>query len=290
MAYDLAEHLRTLGIRAAALDGSTPQGVQRRALADFERGEIQFLSSCDLLTEGVDLPSCNGILFARPTKSKIVYSQAIGRGTRLSPETGKVDCLVLDLVGASNKFDLITLGSLFGLRSLKDDETVSQAVDREKKEDEEAAAEQLYLPEIASGEVVAQDVNLFGPRVPVGKPPFEWEINTEAKRARLKAAGHTFEIWKEGGTAWYNFADMHWQGFIQGRTTDYLDARAKIEAEARRLIYGPWANDPASDKQIKLLTKNKIPFRPDVTKAEAKELLQPLFDRIDRLKKARAAA
>jgi hypothetical protein len=133
-------------------------------------------------------------------------------------------------------------------------------------------------------------VNLFERRQPIGKPPFEWEINTEAKRSRLKAAGHTFEIWREGSSAWYGFTDMHWQGFIQGRTTDYREARAKIEAEARRLIYGPWANDPASEKQIKLLTRNKIQFRPNITKAEAKELLQPIFDRIDRAKKARATA
>ncbi|HEY7184332.1 MAG TPA: DEAD/DEAH box helicase [Blastocatellia bacterium] len=290
MAHQLAEYMRGQGVRAIALDGSTPQGVQRQALSTFERGEVQFLASCDLLTEGVDLPSANCALLARPTKSLTIYSQTVGRITRLSPETGKIDGLVLDMVGSTKRFDLVTLGDLFGLRSLKDGEDVREAKKREQKEDEEAAAEQLELPELAEGEVVGREVNLFERRQPIGKPPFEWEINTEAKRSRLKAAGHTFEIWREGSSAWYGFTDMHWQGFIQGRTTDYREARAKIEAEARRLIYGPWANDPASEKQIKLLTRNKIQFRPNITKAEAKELLQPIFDRIDRAKKARATA
>ena len=56
------------------------------------------------------------------------------------------------------------------------------------------------------------------------------------------------------------------------------------------MIYGEWANDPATEKQIKLMVKNKIQFRPHVTKGEAKELLQPIFDRIERAKKARVGA
>lgn len=286
MAYRLAEHLRGQGVRAVALDGSTPQHVQRQALAQFERGEIQFLASVDLLTEGVDLPSCNCILFARPTKSQIVYSQAIGRGSRLSPETGKVDCLVLDMVGAANKFDLVTLGSLFGLRKLKDGEEVATAVKREKKEDEEAV--QQELPEIAEGEVVGREVDLFGGRQVQKRSLFEWRINAEAKRSKLHVAGHTFEIWREGGTAWYGFADMHWKGTLNGRTTDYREARARIEEEAKHLLFGdrdaPWRSLPASEKQVDLLLKFKIPFGPNLTKGEASDMLDARF------KKARAAA
>jgi superfamily II DNA or RNA helicase len=287
MAYRLAEHLRGLGVKAVALDGSTPQSVQRKALADFERGEVQFLASCDLLTEGVDLPSANCALFARPTKSQIVYSQAIGRITRLSQETGKTDGLVLDMVGAANKFDLVTLPGLFGLRSLKDGESVSAAVKREKKEEEEAAAEQLDLPEMAEGKVVGREVNLFGGRQIQKRGVFEWQIDLDAKRSKLNAAGHTFEIWREGGTDWYGFADMHWRGTLTGRATNYLDARARVEEEARRLMFGdkdaPWRSAPASPKQIELLTRFRIPIRADITKGEASDLLDAKF------KKARAA-
>lgn len=286
MAHRLAEHLRGLGVRATALDGSTPQGVQRLALAQFERGEVQFLASCDLLTEGVDLPSANCALFARPTKSQIVYSQAMGRITRLSPETGKVDGLVLDMVGAANKFDLVTLGSLFGLRRLKDGEEVTAALKREKKE-EEAAAEQLELPETAEGKVVGREVDLFGGRQVQKRGIFEWQIDLDAKRSKLHAGGHTFEIWREGGSSWYGFADMHWRGTLNGRTMNYLEARARIEDEARRLLFGdkdaPWRGAPASEKQVNLLVKFRIPFEPNITKGQASDLLDARF------KKARAA-
>ena len=49
----------------------------------------------------------------RPTKSPTLYTQMIGRGTRLFP--GKTDCLVLDLVGATSRHDLMSVASLAGL-------------------------------------------------------------------------------------------------------------------------------------------------------------------------------
>lgn len=283
MAHRLAEHLRGEGVRAAALDGSTPQHVQRRTLAEFERGEIQFLSSCDLLTEGVDLPSANCALFARPTKSQIVYSQSIGRITRLSPGTGKIDGLVLDMVGAANKFDLVTLGSLFGLRSLKEDEDICAAVKREKKEDEEAA--QQELPDIAEGKVVGREVDLFGRKISEKKKFFDWDIRKEQKRAVLKVAGHLFEIWRDQRSDDYQFADMSWRSSFAGFAPEWHQAKAACEAEAKRILFG---DALATDKQIELMNKHRIRFRPGVTKAEASTLLQPLFDRWERAKKARA--
>lgn len=287
MAHRLAEHLRGQGVRATALDGSTPQSIQRQALAQFERGEIQFLSSCDLLTEGVDLPSANCALFARPTKSRIVYSQAIGRITRLSPETGKVDGLVLDMVGATNKFDLVTLGDLFGLKKLKDGETIAEALDREKEEDE-AAAEQMIPPEIAEGKVVGREVNLFGGREQKARKLFEWQVRKEERRATLNVAGHRFEIWRDRTSDDYQFADMAWKSNFAGFAPEYHEAKALCETEAKRVLFGdkdaPWRSAPASEKQVNLLLKFKIPFGPNITKGEASDLLDARF------KKARAAA
>jgi superfamily II DNA or RNA helicase len=288
MAYRLAEHLRGQGVRAVALDGSTPQHVQRKALSDFERGEVQFLSSCDLLTEGVDLPSANCALFARPTKSQIVYSQAIGRITRLSPETGKTDGLVLDMVGATNKFDLLTLGDLFGLRSLKDGETISQAVEREKKEEEEAAAEQMELPEMADGKVVGREVNLFGGRQPAPrKPLFEWQMYPEQRRAVLIAGGKRYEVWRQTPTAPYRFAMMDWSSRWEGVNPTWDGAKTAVEEKAKEIMFGgkdaPWRSAPASPKQIETMTRMRIRFNPHITKGEASDLLDARF------KKARAA-
>jgi superfamily II DNA or RNA helicase len=285
MAHRLARHMRDQGVRAVALDGLTPQDVQRRALADFERGEIQFISSCDLLTEGVDLPSANCILLARPTQSQIVYSQTIGRGTRLSPETGKVDCLVLDLVGATEDFDLVTLADLVGVKKLKDGETIVEAVEREKREAEEAAAEQMTLPEIATGEVVGREVDLLAAKEVQKRGVFEWHAYPARKQAVLKVAGHEFRIVRVGDV--YSFADMGWGSRFQGQSYDYREARDRCEEEARRVLFGKnggWRAEPATPNQVALMSRMRIPIPPHCTKGQASYLIET------KQRKARATA
>lgn len=85
------------GYRAAHLDAKTPKDDRDFIIQQYARGDIQVLCSCDVLTEGVDLPLCSCIVMARPTKSMVVFRQQIGRGMR--PAEGKSDCLLLDHAG-----------------------------------------------------------------------------------------------------------------------------------------------------------------------------------------------
>lgn len=113
MAHSLAEYMRLHGIAAAAVDGTTRQSEQDRVIADFTSGAIQVLVNVNIFTEGLDIPPIDCVLFARPTTSSIIYSQAIGRGTRLFP--GKENCLVIDVTGITEQLakdgqSLMTLG------------------------------------------------------------------------------------------------------------------------------------------------------------------------------------
>ena len=71
------------------------------------------VANCAVLTEGFDEPSIDAIIIARPTKSKPLYIQMIGRGTRVCP--GKTDCLVLDVAGASSRHSIMIADDLFDL-------------------------------------------------------------------------------------------------------------------------------------------------------------------------------
>lgn len=95
------------GGQAAAVDGTTPREERRRIIGDFSAGRIRQLLNCAVLTEGFDAPATSCVAVARPTKSRALYSQMVGRGTRTSPLTGKSDCLVLDLVGNAGKHSLV---------------------------------------------------------------------------------------------------------------------------------------------------------------------------------------
>lgn len=112
-AHELAAALRERGVAAEAADGSTDAGIRRDILARFKRGETQVAVNCGLWTEGFDEPSVACVLIARPTRSKVLFSQMAGRGTR--PYPGKQDLLLLDVTGISAHHDLQTVSSLAGL-------------------------------------------------------------------------------------------------------------------------------------------------------------------------------
>jgi ATP-dependent helicase IRC3 len=113
LAHKMAAAFNRAGIPAASIDGTTDIDIRRRTLAELKAGRIRVLANCMVLTEGFDGPSVDCILMARPTQSRPLYQQIIGRGLRLHP--GKDDCLVLDFVGVTTSHDLVTTASLFGV-------------------------------------------------------------------------------------------------------------------------------------------------------------------------------
>jgi superfamily II DNA or RNA helicase len=124
----LADALRVRGIKAEHVDGSTPTEERRAILRRLHTGETTWVTNCAVLTEGFDEPSISCVLIGRPTKFHGLYVQMVGRGTRLFP--GKKDLMVIDIVGASNRHELIGLVDL-GL---------DLDAERDKKEPGEAQA------------------------------------------------------------------------------------------------------------------------------------------------------
>jgi superfamily II DNA or RNA helicase len=109
----VAEAYRHAGVAADYVHGGTPLDDRRRLLADYQAGTLQVLANCAVLTEGFDAPRTDCVVVARPTRSRALYVQMVGRGTRPHPD--KADCLVLDVVGATATHSLVTVPSLFGL-------------------------------------------------------------------------------------------------------------------------------------------------------------------------------
>jgi len=98
-AYAYADCLRSLGVAAAAIDGQMRKRERKQVEDDFVAGRISFLTNVGCLAEGWDCPPVDGIVMARKTMSRALYTQQLGRGLRLHP--GKTSCLVLDFVGNS---------------------------------------------------------------------------------------------------------------------------------------------------------------------------------------------
>lgn len=94
--------LNTYGFRAAEVNGQSDD--RRQVLADFDAGKYNVLCNSMLLTEGWDCPSVDCVVVLRPTKVRSLYSQMVGRGTRLS--SGKTDLLLLDFLWMTDKHEL----------------------------------------------------------------------------------------------------------------------------------------------------------------------------------------
>lgn len=94
--------LNSHGFRAAEVNGQSAD--RREVLADFDAGKYNVLCNSMLLTEGWDCPSVDCVVVLRPTKVRSLYSQMVGRGTRLSP--GKSDLLLLDFLWMTDKHEL----------------------------------------------------------------------------------------------------------------------------------------------------------------------------------------
>lgn len=94
--------LNAKGFQAAEVNGQSTD--RKEVLADFDAGKYNVLCNSMLLTEGWDCPSVDCVVVLRPTKVRSLYSQMVGRGTRLAE--GKTDLLLLDFLWMTDKHEL----------------------------------------------------------------------------------------------------------------------------------------------------------------------------------------
>ncbi len=133
----VADRIRELtGDRVAVVTGETPSHERAKIIQEFKgvtqtdlfgntEPSIRWLCNMGVLTTGFDAPNIDCVALLRPTKSAGLYVQMVGRGFRLSPETGKQDCLVLDYGGniaRHGPVDAVTVKENRGT-GLKDKET-----------------------------------------------------------------------------------------------------------------------------------------------------------------------
>ncbi|KAK7431493.1 putative ATP-dependent helicase IRC3 [Neonectria magnoliae] len=109
---ELTQKFREHGFDARYVTGDTHRVERGETLDAFKRGEFPVLVNCGVFTEGTDIPNIDCIVLGRPTRSRNLLVQMIGRGMRLHP--GKKDCHVIDLVSSLDT-GIVTTPTLFGL-------------------------------------------------------------------------------------------------------------------------------------------------------------------------------
>lgn len=125
--------------------GKTPRDVRAQKLSQFKSGEIQVMVNCGVLTEGFDCPEVECIIQARPTKSRSLYAQIIGRSLRPLPglvdpielaefrrlaieQSAKPSALIIDFVGNAGRHKLMSSADILG--GNVSDKAIERAVEK----------------------------------------------------------------------------------------------------------------------------------------------------------------
>lgn len=117
-AEQIAELFRAEGVAAYAVSGGMKSSERKEYLTKFETCEINVLCACDLLNEGWDCPETEVLFMARPTMSKVLYTQQLGRGMRTAE--GKESLMVFDFVDNASQYNMpYSMHRLFQLKDYK---------------------------------------------------------------------------------------------------------------------------------------------------------------------------
>lgn len=198
---------------AAFVCGATPTEERDLIIKDFRAGRIAHLCNCQVATEGFDAPTASMVVIGRPTLSRALYAQMVGRGLRVLPgvvdgidaksfdglrrdnvkASAKPDCVVFDYCGNSGKHSLITPEDLLG--GDYTEEEVKLAKKKAKADAESSPAKNLQLARAELQAAMAKmkskvkaEVQTFdpfkltSPGEPIQGPP----INPNQKQTLLK--------------------------------------------------------------------------------------------------------
>ena len=270
----LSEVFTEAGVSSRAVWGSDEARSEK--LQEFRDSKIQVLINCNLLTEGVDLPRISCIILARPTKSGVLFTQMVGRSTRLYPE--KTDSIVLDVVDICGSHSLCTLPMLMGMPANLDlrGESITDAVQLiEDMQEENPNIDFTKLKDVHQIQQFIEQVNLFEVRFPK-----EVEENSEFRWVRAIDGGFVMRVprpkadstgTKPGRVRIYENVLGEWE--IDGRIKDKLfhGVRKSIEeafgcADQQIRQRSPesvclvnrsaaWMSKPATPAQMKMLNR-----------------------------------
>lgn len=103
-AEHVAEAFKAEGYAASSVDGKMEKLQRRRVIGDFSDGKLNIMTSCSLVSEGLDIPGIHGCILLRPTASLALYIQQVGRAMRTAP--GKERAIILDHTGNCGRHGL----------------------------------------------------------------------------------------------------------------------------------------------------------------------------------------
>lgn len=276
----LAATFNTFGVRAAAVSGDTPPEQRRRILHDYERGDLDIVCNCGVLLEGYDAPQTSCIIMARPTKSRALFVQAVGRGTRLAP--GKRDCIILDITDNCLKHRLqpLTLSKILG-KNLNAGESILEAKEREQQEDELREQQERRARVTKRTQDVAINILARMDWRRLSSGAYVLEVGEQKHKIMLVPSGE--EELEGYYSVWAKLApDFRAQQWLKSSPLEWAQQHAEMKArllqsDENKLVLvdnnARWRSGPVTEKQRFTLRKFNIPISEGMTSGEASDLI-----------------
>lgn len=275
--------------------GETPDEEREQILKDFKSGDVQVIINVGVLTEGFDEPSIEAIILARPTRSTLLYTQIVGRGTRLNE--GKPNCMIIDIADATKGKKPVSLPTLLGLPpdfDLQGQSFTEVAKEFDKLKDFcPGMATQVLNPEDIKNSY--KEINLFMPPPPnpavieyskfvwaeIGVNHFQLNLsNTDSMQIYNDALGRWVAQIKQRSGDKYLYTPIGHAATLRtvfARTDEWI---RKNKPMSLTLIDGDalWRKDSPTDKQIKLLRRIGVPITSEITKGMASQIISKYYE------------
>lgn len=296
-AKDLASSFAKAGTPVRVVLGDTSDEERRSIFSDFRLGKIQVVVNVGVLTEGFDEPSVEAILLARPTRSALLYTQIVGRGTRLFEN--KENCMIIDIADTTKGKKPLGLPTLLGMPAdfdLKGQDLVDVANKYKELES--------YCPGEAVRVLSPEDIDLAYKRIDLFMPPppnefilqystFVWAETAEneyhlgiGNNESLKIHMDTLGRWSVVHIQKVGFNTAPKQTIL-GYPADIREAFARSDRWVMNnrpsnlnLIdnSAAWRYDSPTDKQKKLLKRIGVPLTSDMTKGTASNIITKYYE------------
>jgi ATP-dependent helicase IRC3 len=293
-ANDLALSFRQK-VTTEVLLGTTSEEDRLNILQRFKTGETKVLVNVGVLTEGFDEPSVEAIILARPTRSSLLYTQIVGRGTRLFE--GKQHCIIIDIADTTKGKKPLGLPTLLGLPPEFDlqGQDLLEVANEYKKLEQFCPGEAVRVLNPDDIDVAYKRIDLFMPPPPneivlqystfvwaeVGENDFHLGINNgESLRIYIDPIGRwTVELTQANSSSS--------KTTILGHVEDMREAFVRSDrwvmnnrSTSMTLIdsSAAWRSDGPTDAQKKLLKRIGVPVTSDMTKGTASQIISKYYE------------
>ena len=292
-ANNLATSFASAQIKTEVILGATDSDSRRDILARFHSGETRVLINVGVLTEGFDEPTVETIILARPTRSTLLYTQIVGRGTRLYE--GKPHCTILDFADTTKGRKPIGLPSLLGLPPEFDlqGQDLIEVAKKYKELEDYCPGEAVRVLDPNDIELAYKRINLFMP-----PPPNEF-VQQYSRFVWAEVAENDYHLGVDNYNSFRIYTDTlgRWVVEHRHRTLDGVQVKLLGHPEDMRDAFvrsdkwimakfdtnliesdAAWRADGPTDAQRKLLKRIAVPVTSDMTKGTASQIISKYYE------------